>query len=504
MATLVQFLQKLFFHPFFIPILLLSIFLYNRLPLTRATQKNRPPSPPQLPIIGNFHQLGVLVHRSLQSLSQQYGRLLLLHLGSKPVIVVSSADVAQQIMRTNDVTFSNRPESRATTRLFYNGKDMAFAPYGDQWRKRRSICFMDLLSNQKVKSFSSIREEESTLMIEKIMNLSCFSSVVNLREIIMAFTTDVLFRTVLGWRYSTSRNRDEKGVNVKELLNEAMVFVGVFSLGDFIPLLCWVDRVKGFDGRMEKVANGLDEFLEKTVKEHQKQLGTEKNMNDTKYDQEKSAKNFVENLLEYDVLAPGIDTTFTLIEWTMSELIKHPRVMKKLQQEVRKTVKSRVSENDLENLTYLKAVIKEALRLHPPAPLLLYRESTRDAKIDGYDIDAGTQVIINAWAIQRDSMYWDEPEDFYPERFLTSKASSIDFKGQDFQFIPFGSGRRICPGMSFAMINAELAVANLVYEFDWKLPDGEECWMLDMAEKEGINVQKRNPLMVIATPYPCK
>ena len=200
------------------------------------------------------------------------------------------------------------------------------------------------------------------------------------------------------------------------------------------------------------------------------------------------------------MFSAGTETTSTLLEWAMSELLRHPRVLKKLQEEVRKINqgKTSVDECDLEKMEYLKAVIKETLRLHPPVPLLVFRESGGDAKINGYDIAAGTQVIINAWAIQRDPSFWEEPNEFYPERFLTS---SVDFKGQHFQLIPFGSGRRSCPGILFSTIGVELALANLIFVFDWALPDGAKDDTLDMSEGSGMVIRRRDPLMAVATPF---
>ncbi|GMQ10239.1 hypothetical protein CsSME_00053319 [Camellia sinensis var. sinensis] len=198
----------------------------------------------------------------------------------------------------------------------------------------------------------------------------------------------------------------------------------------------------------------------------------------------------------------GTDTIFTTMEWTMAELLKRPQIMKKLQNEVRKIAKGKlnITENDLENMYYLKAVIKESLRMHPPAPLLVPRESIQDAKVMDYDIVAGTQVIVNAWAIARDPLSWEDPKEFRPERFLNS---SIDFKGHNFEFIPFGAGRRGCPGTLFAMNVDELALASVVHKFNLSLPNGVSGEDLDMTEASGLTIHKKNPLIVVPTPYSC-
>lgn len=185
----------------------------------------------------------------------------------------------------------------------------------------------------------------------------------------------------------------------------------------------------------------------------------------------------------------------------MSEMMKHPRVMKKAQDEVRRVFneKGSVDETCISEMKYLKSVIKEILRLHPPAPLLLPRECRESCVIsNGYEIPAKTMVIVNAWAIGRDSRYWNEPDSFYPERFLDS---CVDFKGTNYEYIPFGAGRRMCPGMSFGMINVELPLALLLYHFDWQLPKGMKHEELDMTEMFGITVRRKLDLLMIPTAY---
>lgn len=201
-----------------------------------------------------------------------------------------------------------------------------------------------------------------------------------------------------------------------------------------------------------------------------------------------------------NALAGGTDTIATALEWTMTELLRHRTVMGKLQREVRGIVqpKHEITDDDLEKMHYLKAVIKEALRYHPPLPLIAPRIASNDVQIKGFDVSAGTVVIINAWAISRDSVSWDDPERFMPERFLNS---SIDFKGLDFEFIPFGAGRRGCPGVTFGVVALEHILANIVHKFDWKLPHGVEGEDLDMKESAGITVHRVVPLLAVASPF---
>lgn len=196
------------------------------------------------------------------------------------------------------------------------------------------------------------------------------------------------------------------------------------------------------------------------------------------------------------MFAAGTDTTFTLIEWTLSELIRHREITKKLKAELRQIAgsSSAIAEADLDKCQYLKAVIKETLRLHPPLPLLVPRESTHDVKLSGYDIARGTRVVINAWAMGRDPSLWEDPEKFCPDRFL---GSDIDFKGQFGQYIPFGAGRRGCPGAAFALGSVELLLANLVLRFEFVLPGGVRGEDLDMVEGDGITIHRKFPLSVV-------
>lgn len=194
------------------------------------------------------------------------------------------------------------------------------------------------------------------------------------------------------------------------------------------------------------------------------------------------------------------DTSYITMEWAMTELARNPEEMEKVQREIRGVAKgeskSMVTQDEVRQMPYFEAAIKEVLRLHPPATLLLPRESRSDARIGGYEIPAKTRVLVNAWAIARDPDHWEAPEEFRPERFV---GSPVDFRGQDFRYIPFGAGRRMCPGVDFAVSTIRLALANLLYRFDWELPGGVCAKDLDMAEAPGITTRKKANLLLMAT-----
>ena len=201
-----------------------------------------------------------------------------------------------------------------------------------------------------------------------------------------------------------------------------------------------------------------------------------------------------------DVFAGGTETSSTTVEWAMSEMIRNPGVMAKAQSEIRNAFrgKNTIEETDIQRLQYLRSVIKETLRLHPPIPMLIPRECREECEIDGYIIPVKTRVLVNAWAIGRDPEYWDDAESFKPERF---ENSSIDFNGSHFEYLPFGAGRRICPGIAFGLANVELPLALLLYHFDWRLPNGLDSNDLDMTETVVITASRANNLRLLATIY---
>nr|QCP80353.1 cytochrome P450-7 [Tanacetum cinerariifolium] len=487
---------------FLLPLILLPVFLcikWNS--FISKNKKNLPPSPQKFPIIGNMHQLGSNPSRSFQALSRKYGPIMLIYLGRKPTLVASSAEVAREIMKTHDSSFCSRPNLRVPNILMYGSKDIVFSPYGEYWRQLKSIVVVHLLSNSRVKSFQKVREKETQLIIRKLEE-SCGCSL-DLRALLISFSNNLICRVAAGRVYD--------GLKLTNLLKKHVHLLTVFTIGSYVPWLSWVDQVSGIERRAREIAKEVDEFLDGVVKEHVDKYTGANAESDKAQDlidillglQRDNTIDFTFHkdtlkAVVWDMFVGGTDTTFTALEWVISELIKQPRVMKKLQEELTEVAqgRSKILEEDLEKMKYLKAVIKEALRLHPPVPLLIPRESTQDIKLMGYDIPVGTQAIINAWAIGRDPVLWEDPEVFWPERFLNN---FINYKGIHFEWLPFGSGRRQCPGIQFGVVAIELALANIIYKFNFTLPNGVKNEDLDMSEESGLTLCRKSSLMVIAS-----
>ncbi|XP_072974228.1 indole-2-monooxygenase-like [Typha angustifolia] len=490
-------LPVLFFFPLFLLLLIRG----------RTHKTNLPPSPPKLPIIGNLHQVGALPHRSLYALSKKHGPLMLLHLGEIPTLVVSSPEMARVIMRTHDHIFASRPQLKGFDILLYGAKDIAFTPYCEHWKQEKKLCTIHLLNTKKVESFKHVKEEEVRFAIAKIYKAQESSKPINLSKLLDDFANDTICRVVSG------KFTKEGGRNIlfRELIERTVEIFGGFNLVDYFPRSAWVDFFSGFSSRTRKLAKRWDDVLEDVIKEH--------TMNRVKNNRQEN-RDFVDVLLsleddlqmEYgltkdhlkalllDMFFGGTDSSYITLEWAMAELVKDLEAMKKLQEEVRRIAhgKEIVKAEDLIEMSYLRAVIKEILRLHPPGPLLIPRESMEDCQIEGYQISKRTRVIINVWAISRDPKYWEAAEEFHPERFI---GSSIDYKGNDFQFIPFGAGRRICPGLGFAISTVELMLANLVYHFNWELPHGVVKEEMNMAENPGLTMRMKENLYLVPKSY---
>ncbi|KAL3358987.1 hypothetical protein AABB24_015856 [Solanum stoloniferum] len=209
-------------------------------------------------------------------------------------------------------------------------------------------------------------------------------------------------------------------------------------------------------------------------------------------------RNHIEHLF-LDMFVAGSDTTSNTLEWAMAELLKNPHTLEKAQEELAQVIGrgKLIDEADVAKLSYLRCVVKETFRIHPPAPFLIPRKAVEDVEFCGYIIPKDSQVLVNIWAIRHDSSLWEDPLDFKPERFW---ESDIDVRGQNFELIPFGAGRRICPGLPLAIKMVPVTLGSILNTFNWKLHGGIAPKDLDMEEKFGITLGKAQPLLAIPVP----
>ncbi|PON60496.1 Cytochrome P450, E-class, group I [Trema orientale] len=249
-----------------LPSLLLLLFVLRNKSRSKS-QLNLPPSPPSFPIIGNLHQLAKDPHRSLRSLSEKYGPLMLLNLGRVPTLVVSSPDLVGEIVNTNDVVFSGRPKTTATEILFYEHKNVLFAPYGEYWRQARKICVVELLSLKRVQSFQKVREQEVDALVKEIRKEGCVSGSrpINLSKMLIEASNHLMSRCVLGHSYKAE---DGSIRRLGELSNDMSMQLMAFGFGDFFPCLRWIDVLRGFVGRMRSTFRDFDAFNDQVVREH--------------------------------------------------------------------------------------------------------------------------------------------------------------------------------------------------------------------------------------------
>ncbi|XP_065880310.1 6,7,8-trihydroxycoumarin synthase-like [Euphorbia lathyris] len=471
------------------------------------TNLHLPPGPRGLPIIGNLHQLdNSTLHHHLWKLSEKFGPLMSLRLGSLKVLVVSSAETAKQVLKTHDLIFCSRPSFIGQQKLSYNGLDLAFAPYDSYWREIRKICVVHLFNSNRVQSFRPVREFEVSHMIKKISDLATSDKAVNLSEVMMYLTSTIICRVAFGKRY------EEEGIErsrFQGLLADTQALFMSFFVGDYFPGFGFVDKLTGLRSVLEKNFHDFDVFYEQIIQEHldpNRLKPEQEDILDVLLEIWKDRSFKVQLTFDHikavlmNVFVGGTDTSAATVVWAMTFLMKNPKSMKKVQDEVRNIVKNKgfVDEDEAQNLPYLKAVVKETMRLQPTAPLLVPREVSEDCKLEGYDIQAKTVVYVNAYAIGRDPQVWKNPQEFCPERFI---GSSIDIKGQDYELIPFGAGRRICPGMVMGISTVELSLANLLYKFNWEMPVGIQRGDLDMDAQPGITMHKKNALCLMPSKY---
>ncbi|XP_031497817.1 trimethyltridecatetraene synthase-like [Nymphaea colorata] len=470
-----------------------------------------PPGPRPWPIIGNLNLIGELPHRSIHALSLKYGPLMQLRFGSHPVVVASSVDTVRLVLKTQDITFASRPKTAAGKYTTYNYSDITWSPYGPYWRQARRLCLMELFSARRLGSYEYIRVEEVAALLRELCDGA--GQPVMLKDHLSSVSLNVISRMVLGKKYLDGDEAASVGFTPEEfkrMLDELFLLSGVLNIGDWIPWLAFLD-LQGYVRRMKAVSRKFDKFLEHVLDEHNnaRRAGGEG------YE----AKDMVGLLLQLaddpdldvnltrsgvkaftqDLIAGGTESSAVTVEWAMSEMLKKPELFEKAWEELDRVVgrERLVEERDIPNLPFLQSIVKETMRMHPVAPMLVPRLCREDCTLAGYDVPEGTRVLVNMWTIHRNPDIWDRPDEFRPERFLDNP---IDGKGQFFELLPFGSGRRMCPGYSLGLKVIELSLASLLHGFTWKLPGAMKPEELDMDEIFGLSTPRKVPLVAVLQP----
>ncbi|XP_061350038.1 isoflavone 2'-hydroxylase-like [Gastrolobium bilobum] len=480
----------------FLSLVFLQIFKFF---LQSRKFRNLPPGPLSRPIIGNLHHLEQPLHRTFQRMSQKYGHIFSLWFGSRLAIIVSSPSAYQECFTKNDIVLANRPRSLSGKYIFYNYTTVGSSSYGEHWRNLRRIISLDVLSTQRIHSFSGIRRDEANRLMHKLARDTCMDfAVVELSQEFQDMTYNNMMRMISGKRYygeeSGIKDVDEAR-EFRETVAQLLQF-GVSNKADYLPFLRLFDY-QNVEKRLRNISKRFDTFLNALIQEHRSRKQRENTMIDHLLNlQESQPEYYTDQIIKGLVLGmlfAGTDSSTTTLEWAIANLLNHPEALKKVRDELDTHIGQDrfLEESDLSKLPYLKNIILETLRLYPPAPLLLPHMSSDDLKIEGFNVPRDTVVMINCWAMQRDPQLWSEPTCFKPERF--------DKEGEEKKLIAFGLGRRACPGEALAMHNVGLNLGLLIQCFDWKRVSEEE---IDMTEKKWFTLSRLVPLKAMCKARP--
>ncbi|ERN14975.1 hypothetical protein AMTR_s00032p00219670 [Amborella trichopoda] len=466
-----------------------------------------PPGPTGLPIVGSLHKLGAKPNEALTALARTHGPIMTLRLGFLTTVVVSSSDMAREVLQKNDQAFAGRVILDAVTVDSHHNFSIAWGQVGPYWRTLRRLCNTQLFTTQRLDALQALRHRKVHELLELVDQYSDARKAVHMGR--MAFVTSLNLLSNMIFSSDMVDPQSESVGELKELIWSIMEGVGTPNIADYFPFLRPLDP-QGIKRKNIVQVRRLHQLLNEKIDER---VGARERGQPIYGD-------FIDVLLDYSdqesgskfsragILAPlvdmylaGSDTTATTLEWAMAELLHNPEKMAAAKQELKENIAGSmhtVQESDLGRLPYLQAVVKETLRLHPPVPLLLPHRADVTVKVSGYVIPEHTQVLVNAWAIGRDVQVWENPTAFIPERFV---GSNIDFKGRDFQYIPFGAGRRICPGLPLGVRMVHIMLASLLHSFYWELPDGLKPEEMDIKDKFGVTLQKAVPLVAVPVKY---
>ncbi|KAL9450966.1 hypothetical protein AB3S75_012668 [Citrus x aurantiifolia] len=502
-------------------ILTLLIFSYillsvSRNLLTNYTSKKKRRAPEAggaWPVTGHLHLLGgpEPPHRVLGAMADKYGPIFTIKMGVNRALVVSNWEMAKECLTTHDKVFASRPKTLAMEIFGYNFSMFGFSPYGSYWREIRKIATVELLSNHRLEKLKHVRDYEVKTCLKELYELWDKNK----------STNEMLLVELKRWFADTIRNvvlrmiagkgcNSVDGEEWMELLTRSFEMSGKFVVSDALPFLRWLD-IGGDERSMKNIAEELDNLLQGWLEKHKRKRDSQE-MKEEELDfmsvmllilgdKEQYSGRDVDTVNKATCLGlilAATDTTAVTLTWVISLLLNHRDILNKAQNEldIQVGTKRQVNESDIKNLVYLQAILKETMRLYPAVPLLVPHESMEECIVNGYHVPAGTQLFINAWKLQRDQRVWEEPCKFHPKRFLT-RQKDIDVKGQNFELLPFSSGRRMCPGVSFALQVMQFTLASLLHGFDFATPSNET---VDMGEGLGLTMEKSTPLEVLVAP----
>ncbi|XP_073286535.1 labd-13Z-ene-9,15,16-triol synthase, chloroplastic-like [Primulina huaijiensis] len=489
-------------------VIVVSLFWYFWISRTSKKEAHPiPPGPRGLPILGYLPFLQVNLHKQFTELAKKYGPIYKLWLGSKLCVVISSPCLINEVVRDQDTIFANRDPPVAAI-VITGGLDIVWSPYGQYWRDMRKLFVREMLSNRNLEASYFHRKNEVEKVV-KSLNTKAGSSV-EIGDLIFVTELNVVLSLLWGGTMD-KKIIDRIGSEFREVMSKLVDLMGKPNVSDFFPVLAKFD-VQGIEREAKSLLPCFHEILDSIICERMKTIKSGKS-------EDGRRKDFLQILLELkeqedsersinlpqmkailtDIVIGGTDTTGTTIEWVMAEVLNNPQVKGRVQEELAEVVglKNTVEESHIPKLQYLDAVVKETFRLHPPVPLLIPRLPSQCSIIGGYTIPKGSSVFLNMWSIHRDPLFWENPSEFKPDRFLNDPGN-FNFNGNNFQYLPFGSGRRVCPGILLAEKMVMHLLATLFHLFDWELPEGSE--KIDLSEKFGIVTRKRTPLIAIPSP----
>ncbi|XP_044509865.1 cytochrome P450 81Q32-like [Mangifera indica] len=472
-------------------------------------KRNLPPSPAlSLPIVGHLYLLKKPLHRTLAKLSARYSPILFIRLGSRPAVLVSSPSAAEECFTKNDIIFANRPRFLAGKHLGYDYTTLVWASYGHHWRNLRRIASVEILSSNRLQMFSGIRLDEVRLLCKRLFKGSNGGQyqIVDMKSMFFEMTLNVMMRMIAGKRFYEENMADlEEAKKFKEIVTETFRLSGATNIVDFIPFLKWVG-LNNVEKSLVILQGKRDKFMQDLIEEHRRMRndfaspdGSKTMINVLLSLQENEPEYYTDHVIRgmmQVMLSAGTDTSAGTMEWALSNLLNNPKTILQAQAEIDTNVGQRrlIEESDMATLPYVNGILKETLRMYPVAPVLVPHESSEECSIGGFHVPRGTMLLVNMWLIQNDPNLWEEPSKFKPERFQRPEEEIGKY-----MLLPFGAGRRGCPGEGLAMRIIGLALGTLIQCFEWKRV-GEE--MVDMSEGGGLTMPKAQPLFAMCRPRP--